>query len=57
VTNDSNQYDFQAFQGFRRFDNRAWPSLHSATAFAAGAALVGEIRDDGGALTHAVTTT
>jgi hypothetical protein len=43
VTSDSNQYDFQAFQGFRRFDNRAWPSLHSATAFAAGAALVGEV--------------
>ena len=45
VTHDSDQYNFQAFQGFRRFDNRAWPSLHSATAFAAGAALVGEVRE------------
>lgn len=45
VTHDSDQYDFHAFQGFRRFDNRAWPSLHSATAFAAGSALVGEIRE------------
>lgn len=44
VTKDSNQYDFHAFKGFTSFDNRAWPSLHSATAFAAGSALVGEIR-------------
>jgi membrane-associated phospholipid phosphatase len=45
VTADSNQYDFHAFKGFTSFDNRAWPSLHSATAFAAGSALVGEIRE------------
>ena len=45
VTRDSNQYDFHAFKGFTSFDNRAWPSLHSATAFAAGSALVGEIRE------------
>ena len=45
VTQDSNQYDFHAFKGFTSFDNRAWPSLHSATAFAAGSALVGEIRE------------
>lgn len=45
VTHDSNQYDFHAFRGFRNFDNRAWPSLHSATAFAAGSALVGEVRE------------
>ena len=45
VTHDSNQYDFLAFKGFTSFDNRAWPSLHSATAFAAGSALIGEIRE------------
>ena len=45
VTADSNQYDFHLFKGFTSFDNRAWPSLHSATAFAAGSALVGEIRE------------
>ena len=45
VTHDSDQYDFHAFRGFRSFDNRAWPSLHSATAFAAGSALVGEVRE------------
>ncbi len=45
VTNDSNQYDFHPLQGFRSYDNRAWPSLHSATAFAAGAALVNELRE------------
>ena len=45
VTNDSNQYDFHSFKGFSSFDNRAWPSLHSATAMAAGFALVGEIKE------------
>ena len=45
VTGDTNQYDFRAFKGFSGFDNRAWPSLHSATAMAAGFALVGEIRE------------
>lgn len=45
VTGDSDQYNFDAFKGFTSFDNRAWPSLHSATAFAAGSALVGEIRE------------
>lgn len=45
VTKDSNQYDLHAFKGFQSYDYRAWPSLHSATAMAAGAALVGEIRE------------
>ncbi len=45
ITNDTNQYDFHAFKGFSGYDNRAWPSLHSATAFAAGAALVSELRE------------
>lgn len=45
VTKDSNQYDLHAFKGFQSYDYRAWPSLHSATAMAAGAALVGELRE------------
>lgn len=45
VTHDSDQYKFQAGKGFTSFDNRSWPSLHSATAFAAGTALVAEIRE------------
>lgn len=45
VTGDSNQYDFHFGRGFTKFDNRAWPSLHAATAFAAGSALVGEVRE------------
>lgn len=45
VTHDSDQYNFQAGKGFTKFDNRSWPSLHSATAFAAGSALVAEIRE------------
>jgi membrane-associated phospholipid phosphatase len=38
------QYKFQFGKGFTRFDNRAFPSLHTATAFAAASALVAEIR-------------
>ena len=42
-------YHFQFGKGFTHFDNRSFPSLHSATAFAAASALVGEIgeRDPG----------
>jgi membrane-associated phospholipid phosphatase len=39
------QYHFQFGKGFTHFDNRAFPSLHSATAFAAASALVGEVRE------------
>lgn len=39
------QYNFRVGKGFSNFDNRAFPSLHSATAFAAAAALVGEIHE------------
>ena len=39
------QYHFQFGKGFTHFDNRAFPSLHSATAFAAASALVGEIHE------------
>jgi membrane-associated phospholipid phosphatase len=39
------QYRFQFGRGFSHFDNRSFPSLHSASAFAAAAALSGEIRE------------
>ena len=38
------QYKFEFGKGFTHFNNRAFPSLHSATAFGAAAALVAEIR-------------
>ena len=38
-----NQYDFHAFQGFRHFENRAFPSIHSSSGFAAATALVAEV--------------
>jgi membrane-associated phospholipid phosphatase len=41
----NDQYHFQLGKGFTHFDNRAFPSLHSATAFAAASALVGEIHE------------
>jgi membrane-associated phospholipid phosphatase len=41
----SDQYKFQFGKGFTHFDNRAFPSLHSATAFAAASALVGEVHE------------
>ena len=34
VTNNSDQYDFHPFQGFTKFDYRAFPSIHTASAFA-----------------------
>lgn len=34
VTNYSDQYDFHPFRGFRKFDNRAFPSIHTSSAFA-----------------------
>jgi hypothetical protein len=44
-TSPNDQYKFQFGKGFTQFDNRAFPSLHSATAFAAASALVGEINE------------
>ena len=38
-----NQYDFHAFQGFRHFENRAFPSIHSSSGFAAATAIVAEV--------------
>jgi membrane-associated phospholipid phosphatase len=34
VTNYTDQYDFHPFEGFRDFDHRAFPSIHTASAFA-----------------------
>jgi hypothetical protein len=38
-------FKFQFGKGFTNFDNRAFPSLHSAVGFATAAALLGEIRE------------
>ena len=38
-------FHFQFGKGFTHFDNRAFPSLHSATAFAAAAALSSEVHE------------
>ena len=34
VTNFENQYDFKPFRGFREFQHRAFPSIHTASSFA-----------------------
>jgi membrane-associated phospholipid phosphatase len=39
-----NQYDFNAFQGFGHFENRAFPSIHSSSGFAAASAVVAEVQ-------------
>jgi len=39
------QYKFQFGRGFTHFDNRSFPSLHSATAFAAATAVSAEIHE------------
>lgn len=44
VTPD-NPFKFQFGRGFTHFDNRSFPSLHSAVGFATAAALLGEIRE------------
>jgi membrane-associated phospholipid phosphatase len=43
------QYDFRFMQGFRHFQQRAFPSIHSSSGFAAASALVAEVhyRDPG----------
>jgi membrane-associated phospholipid phosphatase len=40
--NNDDQYDFHFFQGFGNFDYRAFPSIHTSSAFAAAAVLTGE---------------
>lgn len=44
VTGNADQYDFHWFKGFREFDYRAFPSIHSGSGFAAATALVMETR-------------
>ncbi|HTE47611.1 MAG TPA: phosphatase PAP2 family protein, partial [Gemmatimonadaceae bacterium] len=39
-----NQYDFHFLQGFTQFQNRSFPSIHSASGFAAASAIVAEVR-------------
>ena len=34
VSNHTDQYDFKPFKGFRDFDHRAFPSIHTASGFA-----------------------
>jgi membrane-associated phospholipid phosphatase len=43
VVSPNDQYHFQFGKGFTHFDNRAFPSLHSATGFAAATALTTEV--------------
>jgi membrane-associated phospholipid phosphatase len=38
-----NQYDFQFMKGFTHFQNRAFPSIHSSSGFAAASVLVAEV--------------
>lgn len=40
-----NQYDFQFMKGFTRFENRAFPSIHSSSGFAAASVLVAEVQN------------
>jgi len=42
VTDLEDQYDFHPFKGFREFDHRAFPSIHTSSAFAAATVLVRE---------------
>ena len=42
VTADSNQYDFDSFRGFRNFDNRAFPSIHTSSSMAVATVLTME---------------
>jgi membrane-associated phospholipid phosphatase len=42
VTGYSDQYDFEWFKGFREFNYRAFPSIHSGSGFAAATVLVAE---------------
>jgi len=42
VTADTNQYDFDSFQGFRHFENRAFPSIHTSSSMAVATVLTME---------------
>src|SRR5215475_395310 len=39
----NDQYEFHFMQGFTHFENRAFPSIHSSSGFAAASALVAEV--------------
>lgn len=44
TTNDgTDQYDFQFFKGFNEFEYRAFPSIHSASGFAAATVIAREV--------------
>ena len=46
TTNDgTDQYDFQFFKGFREFEYRAFPSIHSGSGFAAATVVVREVAE------------
>lgn len=40
-----NQYDFQFMKGFSHFENRAFPSIHSSSGFAAASVLAAETKE------------
>ena len=42
VTHFEDQYQFKAFKGFSDFDYRAYPSIHTSSAFAAATVIVAE---------------
>jgi membrane-associated phospholipid phosphatase len=42
ITKDSNQYDFSAGKGFRNFDRRAFPSIHTSSSMAVATVLTME---------------
>ena len=44
AANFESQYRFEAFKGFREFDNRAFPSIHTASAYAAATVLTLETK-------------
>jgi membrane-associated phospholipid phosphatase len=39
-----NQYSFKFLKGFEHFENRAFPSIHSSSGFAAASAIVAEVQ-------------
>jgi membrane-associated phospholipid phosphatase len=44
VTGYEDQYDFSWFKGFKQFNNRAFPSIHSTSGFAVAAVLAAETK-------------
>jgi len=42
VTSDTDQYDFDPFKGFARFENRAFPSIHTSSSMAVATVLTME---------------